>query len=207
MFFSGRRLKAAREFSYKTIDGLINALENDYRLIVTKGMVSRWENDKAIPRNENLTALCSCLGVSLNYLTDKPNLTNEITFLRLTNKLSIKELSELSEIDEQLFEYVEKYNVGSGYLSNAQLKKVGSIFNIADMKSYLRKEGILEPLTTEDFNSIISGGSSLIKEDFDLKYLLIDSDYRISYGDIMLTMEKREKFKKFLHFLLLEDIL
>lgn len=65
----GTRLKAYRKSRNMTLEQLANVLnKNNPNLKITKGRLSRWENDKEEPKLSSLKILADYFNVSLDYL-------------------------------------------------------------------------------------------------------------------------------------------
>lgn len=204
MNFSGKRLKAAREFLYKTMDGLIEVLERNFDLKINRGMVSRWENGKATPRQENIKALSTCLCVSTDFLSGRNSFGNTLLYLRLVNRMTVKELSEKSRVPEKKITLVE---TEIGYLTELELKRVGQALNITDLRSYvIKEEGVSEPITREEHDLLFSNAKTDFYKRTDLHFILSVLDKEVYYDDRLLSSNERYKIKKIIEILLNDDL-
>lgn len=64
----GQKLKYIRQFKNLTMEELANMLNEKFGFNVTRGMISKWENDKSEPMTVYLRAYAKMFNVSLDYL-------------------------------------------------------------------------------------------------------------------------------------------
>ncbi|WP_303060346.1 helix-turn-helix domain-containing protein [Veillonella magna] len=64
----GQKLKNLRTRKGLSLDELTNELNSLYNLNLSKGSISRWENDLREPTNSKLSAYSKYFGVSLDWL-------------------------------------------------------------------------------------------------------------------------------------------
>lgn len=64
----GQKLKSLRQFKNLTMEELANMLNEKFSFNITRGMISRWENDKSEPMTVYLRAYAEMFCVSLDYL-------------------------------------------------------------------------------------------------------------------------------------------
>lgn len=145
MLFDGERLKLARKYKGLTMDDLVEQLERLKGISVNKGMISRWENGKAIPRDETKEALSEILYVPLEYLLGRKCYEYQILELRHKNKISPKELAEQSGVSEITIQLVE---IQLDDPTKEELQKIGKVFGFEDFHSWLVENGM--PVYPED---------------------------------------------------------
>lgn len=94
IFFSGERLRIARNFNGLTAEELASQLD------VSKQMISKYENNRLIPTNEKIFKIQSILRFPIDFYYPKQNITyKEETFYRAfkTKSQSDKSISNLSK--------------------------------------------------------------------------------------------------------------
>lgn len=94
---TGQKLKNLRIEKALSMDGLVNKLNTLYDLTMTKGMMSRWENNLSEPSNRFLSAYARFFDIDLNYLVG-------LTDVKKSLSQAIKEgyKSKISNNDEHL---------------------------------------------------------------------------------------------------------
>ncbi|NRD81150.1 helix-turn-helix domain-containing protein [Bacillus sp. BRMEA1] len=196
MFFSGERLKVARKCTFKTIDNLIKTLESQYNLKINKGMVSRWENGKATPRDETIKILAKCLNVPIDYLTGRDSMANYLIHQRLLNNMTVEQLSQKCEISVETIQYAESDRVP---LSLVNLRKIGNVYENVDFVNTILEKGISDmfPSVSPPQNTDME----FEELELDLNDLL-DSNYDIVFKNRLLTRTEKEKIKKVIEVLL-----
>lgn len=64
----GERLKALRQERELSLDMVVYSLNNQFNVEITKGHLSKWENNINTPSLRMADYLCKFYGVSLDYL-------------------------------------------------------------------------------------------------------------------------------------------
>lgn len=117
---TGQKLKNLRIEKALSMDELVNKLNSLYDLTMTKGMMSRWENNLSEPSNRFLSAYARFFDIDLNYLVGLTDVKKSLSQLikegakskipnndeHLTFILTPKELVEYNKIiiiNQQLF--------------------------------------------------------------------------------------------------------
>lgn len=137
--FSGERLKHARKFKNLTMEALMKLMEVEHSLKINKGMISRWENNKAIPREDSVKALADILGVSIDFLRGRKSLENIIIEQRFIHNLSIEELSKRSGVQDAAIHLIE---AELDVPSKEELQNIGSVFGFEDFHTYLLENNV-----------------------------------------------------------------
>lgn len=145
MIFNGDRLRWARKYKGLTMDELIKLMGERYSIKVNRGMISRWENGKAVPRDETKIALSDILEISLDYLLGRVCYEYVIIELRHKNKMSVEELSKKSGVQEAAIALIE---VELDEPSKEELQKIGKVFGYEDFHAWLLENNI--PVYAED---------------------------------------------------------
>ncbi|WP_170292891.1 helix-turn-helix domain-containing protein [Metabacillus idriensis] len=207
--FSGDRLKAVRKYKNLTMEDLIQKLENESNLKVNKGMVSRWENEKASPREETVKALASILDVDVNYLMGVMTLEYVIQEQRYLNKMTTEELSKKSGVAHNTI-YLTELNIDTP--NKEELQKIGEALGISDFRSYLLERDII--VFPEDINNLSSAlnlaRNSLIKiknaeSNLDL-HVVLSSDKNVFYEEHLFTDTEKLKIKKMIEILINKEV-
>lgn len=101
----GEKLKDLRQSRNYTMDELLNIMNSNFDLSVSRGMISRWENNKAYPATKYLIAYSDIFNVSMDYLT---------------SNLNWEEYDENTDIDKIKLDVkiCEVYGMKSGILLN-----------------------------------------------------------------------------------------
>ncbi len=82
----GKRLKALRTERDLTLDMVVYDINNKYQIEITKGNLSRWENNKNMPSLRLAAYLCKYYNVSLDYLIGNTDVRTPIDLLTHKNK-------------------------------------------------------------------------------------------------------------------------
>lgn len=82
----GKRLKALRTERDLTLDMVVYDINNKYQIEITKGNLSRWENNKNMPSLRLAAYLCRYYNVSLDYLIGNTDVRTPIDLLTHKNK-------------------------------------------------------------------------------------------------------------------------
>lgn len=82
----GERLKELRESRDLTLDMVVTDMNQKYNIEITKGYISRWENNKVEPSLRLASYLCLYYGVSLDYLIGLTDVKTPVNLLALKNK-------------------------------------------------------------------------------------------------------------------------
>lgn len=182
MIFNGDRLRWARKYKGLTMDELINLMAERYSIKVNRGMISRWENRKAVPRDETKKALSEILEISLDYLLGRVCYEYVIIELRHKNKMSVEELSKKSGVQDAAIALIE---LELDEPSKDDLQKIGKVFGYEDFHTWLLENNI--PVYAEDVG--------LIKEETaDLKEITFFLDQKeITYNGHTLTELDRKR--------------
>lgn len=64
----GKRLKALRQERQLTMDMVVTDMNNKYNIEITRGHLSKWENNVNTPTLRLAAYLCKYYGISLDYL-------------------------------------------------------------------------------------------------------------------------------------------
>lgn len=64
----GEKLKELRISREYTMDELLKIMNSNFNLSVSRGMISRWENNKAYPATKYLMAYSDIFDISLDYI-------------------------------------------------------------------------------------------------------------------------------------------
>lgn len=118
---TGKKLKDLRNSKDLTMDALIEQLNKNYNLNITKSMMSRWENNLSEPSNKFIAAYAKFFNIDLNYLVgitdikaplrkeNRDNKDNFITFYRVdTRDMTEKEKEEFREEMERYADYIKE---------------------------------------------------------------------------------------------------
>jgi transcriptional regulator with XRE-family HTH domain len=197
MFFSGERLKAARKAKGYTMDDLVQKLQSEFNLEINRGMISRWENNKAKPREETVINLSQLLGVTSDFLIGTKNFENILIQQRLINKMTTEELSEKSGLS-----YLSLIETGVDLPDNeTELEKLNKALGV-DLRSILASEGINDPCTNDEVNKLKQLPTDMNKPTsiFDLDTEL-NGQRDIYYKERLLTKSDRLKINKMLELL------
>lgn len=82
----GRRLKELRKERDLTLDMVVYDIAQKYHVEITKGNLSRWENEKNVPSLRLAAILCKYYSVSLDYLIGNTDIRTPIELLTHKNK-------------------------------------------------------------------------------------------------------------------------
>ena len=118
---TGKKLKDLRNSKDLTMDALVEQLNKNYNLNITKSMMSRWENNLSEPSNKFIAAYAKFFNIDLNYLVgitdikaplrkeNRDNKDNFITFYRVdTRDMTEKEKEEFREEMERYADYIKE---------------------------------------------------------------------------------------------------
>ena len=72
----GKRLKNLRKENSLSMDSLVEKLNREYNLNITKSMISRWENNLSEPSSKFITAYAKFFNIDLNYLAGITDIKN-----------------------------------------------------------------------------------------------------------------------------------
>ncbi|RHW31508.1 XRE family transcriptional regulator [Neobacillus notoginsengisoli] len=198
MFFSGERLKVARQYKKYTLETLADNLELLYGIKINKGMISRWENGKAKPRDSTLDALSVVLEVPVEFLMGRNDFGNNLMFLRLSSGLSLEELSEKSGILQSTIELSE---AGIFLPQNeAELQKLGEALNVDDLRKYIMDRiDEPKPLTVEEHEDWLGTSSEaghVDSQNADDLYSILNSNNVLHYKGRALSSNELDKINK-----------
>lgn len=181
---SGERLKYTRKFRGFTLEELSERIKLTSNSSATKGVVSRWENGKAIPRVETIHLLANILDVENEFLMGLNTFAFELKTLRFKNKLTIKELANKSTINEDL---LVLYEDGFEIPSLHNLNLLGKSLEIENFQELLVEKGI--KLYPDDLNT---NTQFKLQHTVELDKIL-KSDLQFSFeGNILSTNEKKQ---------------
>lgn len=93
----GQKLKNIRQFKNLTMEELANMLNEKFGFNVTRGMISRWENDKSEPMTMYLRGYAKMFGVSLDYLLGLDDSVDPFLFDNIS-PIETKKIPMLGEI-------------------------------------------------------------------------------------------------------------
>lgn len=98
----GNKLLNIRQSSDLTMDELVDIFNKEYSLSVTRGMISRWENDKSTPSMTYLRAYAKTFHIDLNQLLSIDDIqeNEEITQGYYANPETAKMAQELYDNPE-----------------------------------------------------------------------------------------------------------
>lgn len=139
MIFNGERLRNARKYKGLTLDEVVSLMQEKHGVKSQKGIISRWENGKAVPRDESKKALADILEVPLDYLLGRKSYEYTIIELRHQNKMSIEELSKKSGVSSDAI-YLTEQELDD--LNKDELQNVGKVFGFDDFHSWLLENDI-----------------------------------------------------------------
>lgn len=77
----GQRLKGLRTERDLTLDMVVYDINQKYHVEITKGNLSRWENDKNIPSLRMAALLCKYYNISLDYLIGNTDIKTPVELL------------------------------------------------------------------------------------------------------------------------------
>ncbi|MEH7336283.1 helix-turn-helix transcriptional regulator [Neobacillus drentensis] len=208
MSFEGNRLRTARKFKKLTIDTLIAEVNEKYNMKLNNGMVSKWENNKVIPRIDTISVLAEYLDVPVGYLLGNNDLGNLILDLRLKKKYKTRELSIGSGVSETDLNFIE-----AGVSLPADdyaLNSIGFVFGVEDLRSYANNQGIFGPVTNEELNQ--EKTKNLLEQfddnfppiDFTDLHVVLEGTKDVRYKHLALTSKQKSKLMKIIE-ILLED--
>lgn len=194
MTFSGSRLKKARKYKNLTIDTLIQEITSKYDIKLNNGMVSKWENNKVIPRVEAVSILAEYLQVPVEYLLGRNDLANILLDLRLAAKKTIDELSEESGVGREVIVLTEGaiYNPEN----EEQLNRIGNALGISDLRKYIREKGYEGPITADEIKEKQTEESKPYSNQVGNLLQFLEGSNPISYGERILTAKEINKIKK-----------
>ncbi|MCM3363185.1 helix-turn-helix domain-containing protein [Niallia sp. MER TA 168] len=194
MTFSGSRLKKARKYKNLTIDTLIQEITSKYDIKLNNGMVSKWENNKVIPRVEAVSILAEYLQVPVEYLLGRNDLANILLDLRLAAKKTIDELSEESGVGREVIVLTEGaiYNPEN----EEQLNRIGNALGISDLRKYIREKGYEGPITADEIKEKQTEESKPYSNQVTNLLQFLEGSNPISYGERILTAKEINKIKK-----------
>lgn len=93
-----------RESNELTLSGLAELLNKNYNLKITKSMISRWENDKAVPNLIFIQAYAKEFNIDLNYLLGLSNKKSELKQKNVEFDLGSLKLNKIARYAKDLEE-------------------------------------------------------------------------------------------------------
>lgn len=93
----GQKLKSLRQFKNLTMEELANILNEKFNFNITRGMISRWENNKSEPMTVYLRAYAEMFCVSLDYLLGLDDSLDPFLFDNIS-PIETKKIPMLGEI-------------------------------------------------------------------------------------------------------------
>ncbi|WP_304179157.1 XRE family transcriptional regulator [Leptotrichia trevisanii] len=113
----GKRLKELRKNNKLSMDTLVEKLNKEYNLRITKSMVSRWENNLSEPSSKFVTAYAKFFNVDLNYLAGITNFDSH-------NKYNTASHGNLIPVEITEIPMYGKASAGTGYINLSE--EIGS---------------------------------------------------------------------------------
>ncbi|NWO18035.1 XRE family transcriptional regulator [Leptotrichia sp. oral taxon 223] len=113
----GKRLKELRKNNKLSMDTLVEKLNKEYNLRITKSMVSRWENNLSEPSSKFVTAYAKFFNVDLNYLAGITNFDSH-------NKYNAASHGNLIPVEITEIPMYGKASAGTGYINLSE--EIGS---------------------------------------------------------------------------------
>jgi transcriptional regulator with XRE-family HTH domain len=215
MKFSGERLRIARKYKNLTIDGFIKSFNAQFDGKLNNGMVSKWENNKVIPRIKSIHTIADFLKVPPSFLLGKIDFGNILIDLRLKSGLTTEEISKRSQVPLNmlvLFEYNEELP------DESELNRIGSVFNIENLKYYVKSLGVTEPISKEelseskpinsenkDSNIEEQNETIIIRRHFTDLFTILNDFKDVYYKQRLLTDSERNKIQRLIEILLEEN--
>ena len=113
----GKRLKELRKNNKLSMDSLVEKLNKEYNLRITKSMVSRWENSLSEPSSKFITAYAKFFNVDLNYLAGITNFDSHDKYNTVT-------YGEIIPVEITEIPMYGKASAGTGYINLSE--EIGS---------------------------------------------------------------------------------
>ena len=120
----GKRLKDLRKENSLSMDSLVEKLNREYNLNITKSMISRWENNKRIISTPNASLYCKYFNISLDYIFNGINTIETILDLEENQKLNKNNTKKLMKfIPPSSDVYYQDFN--ENILSLVEFSEIG----------------------------------------------------------------------------------
>jgi transcriptional regulator with XRE-family HTH domain len=202
MSFSGERLRTARKYKNLTIDDLISLINQKYEMKLNNGMVSKWENNKVIPRIDAVSVIAEFLGVPSDYLIGKKDFGNILLDLRLKANLTTDQLVEKSGVSKETVVLTE----ASLYFpsSEKELMDLGLALGVENLRDYMLEEEYFGPLTIEDYDQWGKPEINPSSSPVNIQEIL-ESKNTVYYKDRPLTRSELDKIRMIVEVILEEN--
>jgi transcriptional regulator with XRE-family HTH domain len=175
---------------------------------LNNGMVSKWENNKVIPRIDTISVLAEYLDVPVGYLLGNNDFGSLILDLRLKKKYTTRELSIGSGIIEADINFIEA--AVSLPADDYALNSLGFVFGVEDLRSYANGQGIFGSITNEELkqektkNLTDQFDDNVSPLDFTDLHAVLDGTKDVRYKHLTLTSKQKIKLMGIIE-ILLED--
>ncbi|MDF2586656.1 MAG: hypothetical protein K0S41_497 [Anaerocolumna sp.] len=164
--FNGARLKSARQYNEMTIGDVAEAIG------LTNQAISQFENNKAVPKTENIFGLCNLLGFPREYFFEEDKLNKSTNYTYFRSLLSTSKKKQYAQIEKvklltKIFEAIEQF------INFPEYKlEFNGLINPEEMADFVRQEWnlgvgpIVNIIDTMEQNGIII--SSTFEKSYDI---------------------------------------